>query len=144
MTQQQDALPGGAGWSAEDGADRPNIAAAVELAAWNELRQKKVSQDTLDSVKKTDGPMQVRNPYLVALVELQLKKTEEAQETLKQAVQTADVNSLDARAWVIYGYLCDQYGFPDAAKISWARARSAKALTREAQWALATVERLAR
>ncbi len=83
--------------------------------------------------------MQVRNPYLVALLELQLKKTEEAQEALKQAVQTADVNNLDARAWVIYGDLCDQYGFPAAAKAAWARASSAKVPTREARWALATV-----
>ena len=115
----------------------------VELLAWNEIRQKKVSQDTLDAVKKTDGPEQVRAPYLLALMELQLKKIEEAQEALKQAVQTADVNSLDARAWVIYGDLCEQYGFPDAAKLAWARARSVKAVTREAQWALATLEGLA-
>src|SRR5262245_49315697 len=81
----------------------------VELAAWNEIQQKKVSRDTLDSMKKTEGLAQVRNPYLGALMELQLKKTEEAQEALKQAVQTADANSLDARAWVIYGGLCDQY-----------------------------------
>jgi tetratricopeptide (TPR) repeat protein len=117
---------------------------AVELAAWNEIRQKKASQNTLDSVKKTDAPAQVHDQYLVALLELQLKKTEEAQEALKQAVQTADVNSLDARAWVIYGDVCDQYGFPDAAKMAWARARLAKALTREAQWALATLEGSAR
>lgn len=116
----------------------------VEFAAWNEIRHRKVSQDTLDSVKRTDGPAQVRDQYLVALVELQLKKTEEAQEALKQAVQTADVNNLDARAWVIYGDLCDQYGFPDAAKLAWARARSAKASTREAQWALAMLEGSAR
>lgn len=115
----------------------------VELLAWNEIRQNQVSQDTLDAVKKTDGPEQVRAPYLLALMELQLKKIEEAQEALKQAVQTADVNSLDARAWVIYGDLCEQYGFPDAAKLAWARARSAKAVTREAQWALATLEGLA-
>jgi hypothetical protein len=117
---------------------------AVEFAAWNEIRQKKVSPDTLDSAMKTDGPVQIRDQYLVALLELQLKKTEEAQETLKQAAQTADVNSLDARAWVVYGGFCDQYGFPDAAKAAWARARSAKAMTREAHWALATLEGLAR
>ena len=116
----------------------------VELAAWNEIAQKKVSQGTLDSVKKKNGLVQIGDSYLVALLELQLKKTEEAQEALKQAVQTADVNSLDARAWVIYGGLCEQYGFPEAAKSAWARARLAKALTREAQWALATIEGLAR
>jgi tetratricopeptide (TPR) repeat protein len=119
-------------------------AEAVELQAWNEIRQKKVSQDMLDTVKKTDGPVQVHDPYLVALVELQLKKTEDAQQSLKEAVQTTDVASMDARAWVIYGDLCEQYGFPDAAKEAWARARSAKASSREAQWALATVESLTR
>lgn len=112
----------------------------LELAAWNEIRQKKVSPDTLDSAKKTDGPAQVRNPYLVALLEVQLRKTEDAQESLKQAVRTADVNGLDARAWVVYGDLCEQYGFREAAQSAWARARSAKASTREAQWALATLE----
>jgi tetratricopeptide (TPR) repeat protein len=116
---------------------------AVELAAWNEILRNKVSQDTLDSVKKTDGPVQVSDQYLAALVELQLNQTEEAQEALKQAVQTADMNSLDARAWVIYGDICERYGFPDAAKAAWARARSAKASTREAQWALATLPGLA-
>ena len=115
----------------------------MELAAWNEILQKKVSQDTLDSVKKTYGPAQVHNLYLVALVELQLKKTEEAQEALKQAVQNADVNTLDVRALVIYGKLCEQYGFPDAAKLVWARARLAKASTREAHWTLATLEGVA-
>jgi tetratricopeptide (TPR) repeat protein len=115
----------------------------VKLAAWNEIRQKKVLLDTLDSVKKTEGPVQVSDPYLLALLELQLKRTEEAQGALKQAVQTADVNNLDARAWVIYGHICDQYGFPDAAKLAWSRARSAKAVTREAKWALATLEGLA-
>jgi hypothetical protein len=112
----------------------------VELAAWNEIRQKKVSQDTLDSLKKVDGPAGIRDQYLVALLELQLQKTEEAQEALKQAVQTANVDSLDARAWVIYGGLCEQYGFLDAAKLAWARARSSKAAAREAQWALMTLE----
>jgi tetratricopeptide (TPR) repeat protein len=116
----------------------------IDLGAWNEIRQKKVSQATLDAVKKTEGIAQFRNPYLVALLDLQLKKTEEAQEALKQAVDTADTSGLDARSWVIYGDLCDQYGFPDAAKMAWSRARSAKASTRDAQWALATVDGLAR
>jgi len=115
----------------------------IDLGAWNEIRQKKVSQATLDAVKKTEGIAQFRNPYLVALLDLQLRKTEEAQEALKQAVETTDTSGLDARSWVIYGDLCDQYGFPDAAKTAWSRARSAKASTREAQWALATVDGLA-
>ena len=115
-------------------------AEAVELQAWNEIRQKKVSQEMLDIVKKTDGLVQVHNPYLVALIELQLNKTEDAQQSLKEAVQTTDVAGMDARAWVIYGVVCEQYGFPDAAKEAWARARSAKASSREAQWALATLE----
>jgi tetratricopeptide (TPR) repeat protein len=119
-------------------------AEAVELQAWNEIRQKRVSQELLDTVKKTDGRVQVHNPYLVALVELQLKKTEDAQQSLKEAVQTTDAAGMDARGWVIYGHLCEQYGFPDAAKKAWASARSAKAPSREAQWALATVESLAR
>jgi tetratricopeptide (TPR) repeat protein len=117
---------------------------AIELAAWNGIRQKRVTQDTLDSVKKTDSSGQVRNPYVVALLELQLKKTEEAQDTLKQAIRNADVTGLDARAWVVYGHICDQYGFHEAAQSAWARARSARATAREAQWALRTIEELAR
>jgi hypothetical protein len=111
-----------------------------ELAAWNEIRARKVSQSTVDAMKKTDGATEVRNPYLLALLELQLKKTEDAQDALKQAVQKVDAKALDARAWVVYGGLCEQYGFPEAAKLAWDRARSAKAATRDAKWALATID----
>jgi tetratricopeptide (TPR) repeat protein len=112
----------------------------LELAAWNQIFQKKVTEETLDSIKKTEGPAAVQNPYLAALVSLQLKKTEDAQDALKKAIQNGDARTLDARAWVIYGDICDQYGFSEAAASAWARARSAKAATRDAQWALRTLD----
>jgi len=115
-----------------------------DLAAWNDIRRQKVSQRTVDAMKKADGATEVRNPYLLALLELHLKKTAGAQDALKQAIQNVDAKALDARAWVVYGGLCQQYGFPDAARQAWERARSAKAATREAQWALAAIDGLAR
>ena len=58
--------------------------------------------------------------------DLAMKKTEETQEALKQAVGNEDPAGMDARGWVIYGGICDQYGFPDAAATAWEKARAAK------------------
>lgn len=113
----------------------------LELQIWSELLQKKVSEVTLESVRNKEGPNQVHDSYLRALVELALKKTEEAQEALKEAIGNDSPDQMDARGWVAYGRICDQYGFPDAAKVAWTKARKAKSETREAQWALATIER---
>lgn len=115
---------------------------AVELAAWNRILQRKVTEETLESVQTTDGQAQaqVRNPYLVALIDLALRKTENAQDALKQAIENIDADAIDARAWVIYGTICDQYGFPEAAATAWARARASEAGTREIQWTLATIQ----
>lgn len=117
---------------------------AVELAAWNAIRQKKVSQEMVDSAKKTDGAERIDDSYLLALLEVQLSKTEDAQETLKQAVHNTNANNLDARAWVVYGDICDQYGFPESAKAAWTHARSAKGATRDARWTLDTLDSPAR
>ncbi len=112
---------------------------AVELEVWNQILQKKVTEATLETVHKQDGPKQIHDSYLVALVDLAMKKTEETQEALKQAVGNDDSESMDARGWVIYGGICDQYGFPDAAAAAWENARAAKSVTRESEWALATL-----
>jgi len=114
----------------------------MDFTAWSEIRRKKVTQETLDSAKKTEEVAPESKSYVVALLELQLKKTEDAQQTLKQALRNNGA-ILDAQAWVIYGDICDQYGFSEAANAAWARARSAKAETRAARWALETLDNAA-
>jgi tetratricopeptide (TPR) repeat protein len=113
----------------------------VELEVWSQIFLKKVTEATLETVQKQDGPKQIHDSYLVALVDLAMKKTEETQEALKQAIGNDDAETMDARGWVIYGGICDQYGFPDAAAAAWQKAKVAKAVTRESEWALATLGR---
>ena len=95
----------------------------------------------MEIVKRQEGPQQVHDLYLVALVDLEMKKTEDAQESLKQTIQNDDAEDMDPRGWVIYGRICDQYGFTDAAAAAWGKARAAKIVTREQEWALATLEK---
>ena len=113
----------------------------LELDVWNQLLQRKASEATLETVKRQDGAPQIHDLYLVALVDLEMKKTEDAQESLKQAIQNDDAEDMDPRGWVIYGRICDQYGFTDAAAAAWGKARAAKIVTREQEWALATLEK---
>lgn len=116
-------------------------ATSRELQAWNQLLAGKVTEDTLSTVgATTDRMSNPQNPYLVALVTIALQKTEAGQEALRQAMRNGDTEALDARGWVAYGLICKQYGFPEAAAVAWSRARAAKSLNREAQWALALAD----
>ena len=113
---------------------------AAELGAWNDILRKSVSDGSLDSINKTNyQAADLHDKYLVAMLKVKMKKPEDAQDALKQAIQNKEAAGLDAQAWIIYGDICQQYAFPEAAASAWARARSAPPGTREAQWALSTI-----
>jgi hypothetical protein len=113
----------------------------AELRAWNRIFAKKVDEDTLASLKKTDGVPNAAqlNFYLIALVNSILDKPDDALDALKKAVGDADPDRLDARAWVVYASLCGKYGFESTAASVRERARSAKNTNDAAKWALATL-----
>jgi tetratricopeptide (TPR) repeat protein len=115
-------------------------AASKELNAWNQLLVKKVADSTIALVHKGNSAEESENPYLLALLLLAQRKTEEGQDVLRRAVGNREADSLDARAWVAYGNICDQYGFPEAAATAWSRGKSARSGTRESQWAIASLE----
>ena len=79
------------------------------------------------------------NFYLIACVNSILEKPDDALDALKKAMGDSDPVKLDARAWVVYGNICHQYGFEATASSIRARARSSKNESDGAKWALATL-----
>ncbi len=108
-----------------------------EIKVWSGIFQKKTDNGTLASLQNQAG---TPNYYLMALVASALKNTDEAQDALKKAIGDTDPEMLDARAWVVYGNICGQYGFASTASAAWERARKAKNDSDGATWALATLQ----
>lgn len=112
---------------------------ARELQAWNEILGKKVTSDSLKSFmadsageKGADADFQ----YTVAMLELSRGESDSAQQALKAALGTQNPKSADARAWVAFGKVCEQYGFGDFAPVAYAKARSARNDKDAARWSL--------
>ena len=119
---------------------------ADELTSWNQILNGRITEETLASLKsqsanKPLGAVTVTtgNSYLIALASATAGKTDEALDSLKSSVGITDTVELDARAWVVYGDICDQMQFKDAAAESWRKARAAKNESDAAKWSLATL-----
>jgi tetratricopeptide (TPR) repeat protein len=78
--------------------------------------------------------------YTLAMLQTQLKKIDDAQQSMKRAMETQNFDELDARAWVVYGKICEFYGFVDEAKTAWERARSATNDNDVARWSLMAID----
>jgi len=77
--------------------------------------------------------------YTMAALQVLLNKTDDAQQSLRQAVSTGASQISDARAWVVYGKLCEKYGFSDDAKKAWQRARADEGSNQLARWSLSLI-----
>jgi tetratricopeptide (TPR) repeat protein len=97
----------------------------------------RILDGSTDAVMLADRPDQDRDSlYTVAMLQTQLKKVDDAQQSLKRAIETQSFDELDARAWVVYGKICDFYGFADEAKVAWERAQSSVNDNDVAGWSL--------
>ena len=109
---------------------------ASDLKVWNRILAGKVTDETVTSLRSPGGL--VEGGYMVGFAEAALANTDQALDALKSAIGGEE--ALDARAWVLYGDICDRYGFKDAAASAWRFAREAKNKSDDAQWALATLK----
>ena len=77
--------------------------------------------------------------YTLAILQAQLDKIDDAQQSMKRAIETQSFDELDARAWVVYGKICQVYGFTEQAKAAWGRARSSQNDNDVAKWSLMAI-----
>jgi tetratricopeptide (TPR) repeat protein len=116
---------------------------AKEMRVWNQVLAGKITEETLTSLKtprESSHAIGKSEQYLAGFAEIKMMKTDQALDSLKAAIGEEEATALDARAWVLYGDICEQYGFQDAAADSWKRARETKNKEMGAKWALATLK----
>ena len=106
------------------------------LEVWNAIVAGKVDQEVLANLKKEGGDTtSARYHYTLAMLQAALHMPEDAQQSLRLALVYEDFSSLDAKAWAVYGKVCEQYGFSNEALAAFARARADGEDDEIAEWA---------
>jgi tetratricopeptide (TPR) repeat protein len=107
---------------------------------WNAIVAGKADQEMLANLKKEgDDTKSARYHYTLAMLHAVLHMPEEAQQSLRLAVVYEDFSGLDAKAWAVYGKICEQYGFSKEALAAFARVQVDGEDDEIAEWARAVI-----
>jgi tetratricopeptide (TPR) repeat protein len=95
------------------------------FAAWQTMLAGDADQETLGELKRAQksGPPNAKYSYTLAMVQAVLGMPEDAQQSLRTAIDQENFDDLAATPWVIYGKICELYGFPEEAAAAFERAQ---------------------
>ncbi len=109
--------------------------------AWGAMLGGRADQKLLTKLKEERSLPDKDSFYTLAMLQAVLKMPEDAQQSLNKAIELEYSPDPDVRAWVIYGKVCEQYGFAKEAAAAFSRAKSALHDDEQAEWALALISR---
>ena len=100
-----------------------------------------VSQEHLDKLaeaktKYGKGDLGNRFHYTLAMLQVLVGATEDALVSLKLAVNLDHKEGLSPEAWVVFGKICDDYGFPNLSESAFEKARYSHYAGDMEEWAL--------
>jgi hypothetical protein len=108
---------------------------AAVTSAWCAILAGKPTQSLLESLTKGSGSKSVKQNLTIAMLQAALQMPDEAQRTLLAAIASSDYNHLTPTAWVVYQYVCEQYGFKEESEAALTRAQTSSATGDDlAQW----------
>ena len=114
----------------------------ARLEAWLAILSGKPDRshvETLSSKDRRTGVQEVDTLYTLAELHAVLGEPDDAMHSLRLAVANSSVSELDAKAWVIYGKICEGYGFPAEAAKAYERAKATPPRDDMDWWALASL-----
>jgi hypothetical protein len=112
------------------------------FAAWSAISSGKASRELLDSLTKAGGNSGLAGRhYTVAMLQAALALPDAAHRSLKVAIDQEDYDALGTTPWVVFGKICELYGFSDEATAAYERARTAPNGDPMDRWALALIPR---